>query len=111
MHYGDKQQLKAQKLLITVYKDEWVDCDNTKLEDKKHCIHVESIVEARHVSTYSMCQLHFNIEHILREEIPKMENDVFYLVELKTDGWLWKVVKMKKLTTKMIDANPLLGLH
>jgi hypothetical protein len=111
MHYGDKQQLKHQKLIITVYKDEWVDCDKTKLEDRKYCIHVESIVEARYVSTHSVCQLHYNIEHILREEIPKIESDVFYLVELKTDGWLWKVVKIKKLTNKMIDTNPLLGLH
>lgn len=111
MHYGDKQQLKAQKVIITVYKDEWIDGNKSKLENKKHDIGVESIVEARHVSTHSMCQLHYNIEHILRDEMPKMENDVFYLVELKTDGWIWKVVKIKKMTNKMIDDNPLLGLH
>jgi hypothetical protein len=40
-----------------------------------------------------------------------MENDIFHLVELKTDGYLWKVVKVKRLTNKMLDANPLLGLH
>jgi hypothetical protein len=32
-------------------------------------------------------------------------------LELKTDGWLWKVAKVKKLTKKMLEANPLLGLH
>ena len=111
MHYGDKKQLKAQKLIVTVYKDEFIDCDETNLEYVKYAINVESIVEARHVSTHSMCQLHYNIEHIMRNEIPKMNNDMFYLVELKTDGWLWKVVKMKQLTNKMLDKNPLLGLH
>lgn len=111
MHYGNKKQIKANKILITVYKDEFIDGDNTKLEDKKISIHVESIIEARYTSTHSICQLHYNIEHILRNEIPNMKNDVFYLVELKTDGWLWKVIKLKELTSKMIDKDPLLGLH
>jgi hypothetical protein len=110
MHYGDKKHLKAQKLLITVYKDEFIDCDKPQSE-KEYAIHVESIVEARHVSTYSMCQLHFNIEHILRVDIPHLKCDVFYLIELKTDGWKWTVKNIKEITDKMIKRNPLLGLH
>jgi hypothetical protein len=110
MHYGDKKQLKAQKLLITVYKDDYTDCDNFD-PDTKFAIRVESIVEAKHIGTYSICQLSYNIEHILRKEIPSMKNDVFYLVQLKTDGWTWKVLKVTEITDKMHKKNPLLGLH
>jgi hypothetical protein len=110
MHYGDKKHQKAQKIIVTTYKDEFIDCDNKQTE-KEYCIRIESIVEARHVSTYSMCELHFKIEHILKDVINDMKCDIFYVVELKTDGWKWKVVKIKELTTKMIDNNPLLGLH
>jgi len=108
MHYGDKQHLKAQKVLITIYKSEY---DDDKFSDKSTSVHVESIVEARHISTHSVCMLHFNIEHILQKEMPHLKNDVFYLVELKTDGWSWKVLKVKEMTSKMLDKNPLLGLH
>jgi hypothetical protein len=109
MHYGDKQQLKKQKILITVYKDQYIDVDG--FSDKTSCTRVESIVEAKHVSTHSMCQLHYNIEQILQKEIPGLKEEAFYLVELKTDGWCWKVIKVTEITDKMFKKNPLLGLH
>lgn len=110
MHYGDKKQLKAQKILITVYKDDYTDCKNFDPETKYY-IRVESIVEAKHVAPYSITQMQYNLEHILRKDIPKMKCDVFYLVELKTDGWSWRVLKVKEITDKMHKNNPLLGLH
>lgn len=110
MHHGDKTTLKQQKLLITVYKDKLIDCDNPE-NTGDISIHVESIYEARHVSTHSICMLHYNIEHILKDYIKNMKDDVFYLIELKTDGWKFKVKKIKEITDKMHKNNPLLGLH
>ena len=109
MHYGDKKQLKIQKVLVTVYKDQFI--DETKFTDRDISIRIETIVEARYVPTHSMCQLHYNIEHILRKEIPNMKDDVIYLVQLKTDGWDWKVIKLIEVTDKMLKKNPALGLH
>jgi len=110
MHYGDEEQLKAQKLIVTVYKSEWTNQDESNYT-RSFTFSVKSIVEAHHVSTHSICQLHYNIEHIMQEHIPKMEADIFYLVELMNDGFDWNLVKMEKLTTEMLDKNPLLGLH
>ena len=107
MHYGDKGHLKAQKLLVTVYKDRYVE----KGKPDELCIKVESIVEAKHVSTYDMCKLHFGAEHIFKDIINDLKDDVFYLVELKSDGYNLKVKSYKQLTSKMLDKNPMLGLH
>lgn len=110
MHYGDKKQLKAQKVLITIYKDKYIDANGFG-DGNGSCTRVDSIVEAKHVSTHSMCQLHYNIEQILQKEIPGLKEDIFYLVELKTNGWAWKVIKVTEITEKMFKKNPLLGLH
>jgi hypothetical protein len=110
MHYGDKKQQEAQKLLITVYKDQCVDGDNPE-EPSYDSVHVESIIEAKHVSTHSICQLHYNIEHILKDHIKSMKDDVFYLIDIKTDGWKFKIVNITEITEKMHEENRLLGLH
>jgi hypothetical protein len=115
MHYFDANHIKKQKLIVTVYKDELLDCtDESKAECKVvgYSVSVESVQEARYIRPYMICALHFNIEHILREHLAQMENEVFYLVELVPTGYdSFKVKKMKKLTSKMITKDPFLGLH
>ena len=107
MHLCDKKHLKAQKLLVTVYKDRYV---QEGFPDEIF-IKVESIQEAKYVSTHDMCKLHFGAEHIFKDIIDDLKDDVFYLVEIKTDGWHLKVKSYKEVTDKMIKKNPFLGLH
>lgn len=115
MHYFDAKHTKKQKLVITVYKDELIDCsDDTKKDCKVvgYSVSVESIQEARYIGTYMMCALHFNIQHILRNHLDQMKNEVFYRIELIPTGYDdFKVKNIKEVTAKMIKKNPLLGLH
>ena len=107
MHFGEAAQFKAQKLIVVIYKDRYI----TTGKPDEIFIKVESIQEARYVGTYEMCKLHFAPEFIFKDIIDKLEDDIFYRVELKHEGWSWKVKNFKKVTSRMIKNNPLLGLH
>lgn len=111
MHYFEREHQKKHKLVITVYKDELIDCVGKDTKVIGHSVSVESIQEAKYVRTYDMCILHFNIEHILRDHLQTMKNDCFYIIELIPEGQTFKVKSLKEVTDKMIKKNPMLGLH
>lgn len=113
MHYGDKLQLRKQKLVVTAYRDQAISFNIKTGDDEIHAdyITIESILECHAVRPQTICELHHSFKYIMNPYMDNMKNDTYYIIELKYDGDTFTVKKLKEVTKQMAKKNPLLALH